>query len=173
MVSNQGRQLDRLEHAIRLSAQAHLPSTSALVGHSWRHDCVSKRMGAHDSHVFHQELSKFLVLKRHFSATCAVVLLHQNTDTSSCILGFHDLRVGFVAKLHVCWPQKSVSLLVSMRLRVRPWGKRMWIRSRRKSKQFVRNSPSLQGNEVVIWPSIDEFDPCPIPFCLKAEMFGQ
>ena len=32
MVSNQGRQLDRLEHAIRLSAKAHLPSTSALVG---------------------------------------------------------------------------------------------------------------------------------------------
>ena len=32
MVSNQGRQLDRLEHAIRVAAQAHLPSTSALVG---------------------------------------------------------------------------------------------------------------------------------------------
>ena len=32
MVSNQGRQLDRLEHAIRLSAQSHLPSTSSLVG---------------------------------------------------------------------------------------------------------------------------------------------
>ncbi len=32
MVSNQGRQLDRLEHAIRLSAQNHLPSTSMLVG---------------------------------------------------------------------------------------------------------------------------------------------
>ena len=32
MVSEQGRQLDRLEHAIRLSAQAHLPSTSMLVG---------------------------------------------------------------------------------------------------------------------------------------------
>ncbi len=32
MVSNQGSQLDRLEHAIRLSAQSHLPSTSTLVG---------------------------------------------------------------------------------------------------------------------------------------------
>ena len=32
MVSEQNRQLDRLEHAIRLSAQAHLPSTSMLVG---------------------------------------------------------------------------------------------------------------------------------------------
>lgn len=32
MVSNQGKQLDRLEHAIRISALAHLPSTSALVG---------------------------------------------------------------------------------------------------------------------------------------------
>ena len=32
MVSNQGRQLDRLENAIRIAAQAHLPSTSALVG---------------------------------------------------------------------------------------------------------------------------------------------
>ena len=32
MVSNQARQLDRLEHAIRLLAQEHLPSTSTLVG---------------------------------------------------------------------------------------------------------------------------------------------
>jgi nucleolar protein 56 len=32
MVSNQRRQLDRLEHAIRLSAQSHLPSVSTLVG---------------------------------------------------------------------------------------------------------------------------------------------
>lgn len=31
-VSNQRRQLDRLEHAIRLSAQSHLPSVSTLVG---------------------------------------------------------------------------------------------------------------------------------------------
>ena len=31
-VSNQARQLDRLEHAIRLLAQKHLPSTSTLVG---------------------------------------------------------------------------------------------------------------------------------------------
>lgn len=32
MVSNQRRQLDRLEHAIRLSANSHLPSVSTLVG---------------------------------------------------------------------------------------------------------------------------------------------
>ena len=32
MVSNQRRQLDRLEHAIRLSAHAHPPSVSTLVG---------------------------------------------------------------------------------------------------------------------------------------------
>ena len=32
MVASQRRQLDRLEHAIRLSAQAHLPSVSTLVG---------------------------------------------------------------------------------------------------------------------------------------------
>ena len=32
MVANQRRQLDQLEHAIRVSAQAHLPSVSTLVG---------------------------------------------------------------------------------------------------------------------------------------------